>query len=94
MYTVLLVTHLLITISLIAVVLLQKSETAGFGASSSGGMLSVRGQANLLTRLTAILATTFFVTSITLAIMARKSHENKSLFDVQAPIEQPVTPKV
>lgn len=85
MSSVLLVVHLMITLALIAVVLLQKSETVGFGASSGGGLFSVRGQANLLTRLTAGLATAFFISSITLAILARSSHESKSLFAVTPP---------
>lgn len=63
--------HALIALALVLVVLLQRSEGGGLGMGrSSDGMMSVRGQANLLTRTTAILAAVFFATSIALAIFA------------------------
>ena len=63
--------HALIALALVAVVLLQRSEGGGLGMGrSSDGMMSVRGQANLLTRTTAVLAAVFFATSITLAVFA------------------------
>jgi len=63
--------HALIALALVLVVLLQRSEGGGLGMGrSSDGMTSVRGQGNLLTRTTAILATVFFATSIALAIFA------------------------
>jgi preprotein translocase subunit SecG len=63
--------HALIALALVAVVLLQRSEGGGLGMGrSSDGMMSVRGQANLLTRTTAVLAAVFFATSIALAVFA------------------------
>lgn len=63
--------HALIALALVLVVLLQRSEGGGLGMGrSSDGMTSVRGQANLLTRTTAILAAVFFATSIALAVFA------------------------
>jgi preprotein translocase subunit SecG len=63
--------HALIALALVVVVLLQRSEGGGLGMGrSSDGMMSVRGQANLLTRTTAILAAVFFATSIALAVFA------------------------
>lgn len=63
--------HALIAVALVAVVLLQRSEGGGLGMGrSSDGMMSVRGQANLLTRTTAILAAVFFATSIALAVFS------------------------
>src|SRR5688572_27459528 len=63
--------HALIALALVLVVLLQRSEGGGLGMGrSSDGMMSVRGQANLLTRTTGILAAVFFATSIALAIFA------------------------
>ncbi len=74
MTAVLLIIHLFVTIALIGVVLIQRSEGGGLGIGSSQGMgsfMSGRGTANLLTRTTAILATIFMVLSLTLALMNR-----------------------
>jgi preprotein translocase subunit SecG len=70
--TVLLIIHLFVTLALIGVVLIQRSEGGGLGIGSSQGMgafMSGRGTANLLTRTTAILATAFMVLSLTLALL-------------------------
>ena len=58
MATVLLVIHLMVAAALVGVVLLQKSEggALGMGGGGSGGFLTGRGTANLLTRITAGLA--------------------------------------
>jgi preprotein translocase subunit SecG len=72
MTTVLLIIHLFVTLALIGVVLIQRSEGGGLGIGSSQGMgsfMSGRGTANLLTRTTAILATLFMVLSLVLALM-------------------------
>jgi len=88
MTTVLLITHLFVTIALIGVVLIQRSEGGGLGIGSSQGMGSLmggRGTANLLTRTTAILATLFFILSLTLALMNRgTSGAARSLLDTPA----------
>jgi preprotein translocase subunit SecG len=74
MTTVLLIVHLFVTLALIGVVLIQRSEGGGLGIGSSQGMgafMSGRGTANLLTRTTAILATAFMALSLTLALLNR-----------------------
>lgn len=97
MQEVVLVVHLLITLALIGVVLVQKSEGGGLGVGGGtmGGFMTARGSANLLTRTTAILAALFFCTSLILAIMAgTNGGGGKSLFDkLPAPgSEAPATP--
>ena len=75
--TLVVVVHLMIVVAMIGVVLLQKSEGGGLGIGSTGGFLTSRGTANVLTRATAILAALFFLTSLGLSIMAgmgRKPH--------------------
>lgn len=69
MLTVLIVVHLMLVVSLVGVVLLQKSEGGGL-VSSTSGFLSTRGTANVLTRATAFLAAGFFVTSLALSWLA------------------------
>lgn len=85
MSTVLLIVHLFVTIALIGVVLIQRSEGGGLGIGTSQGMgsfMSGRGTANLLTRTTAILAAIFFVLSLTLALLNRGTMSTtRSLLD-------------
>lgn len=72
MIKVLLVLHVFVTIALIGVVLIQRSEGGGLGLGGGQGMgnfMSGRGTANLLTRTTAILGTAFFVLSLGLALL-------------------------
>lgn len=96
MQEVVLVVHLLITLALIGVVLVQKSEGGGLGVGGGtmGGFMTARGSANLLTRTTAILAALFFCTSLILAILAGTDGSQKSIFDkVPAPgTEAPAAP--
>jgi preprotein translocase subunit SecG len=84
MTTVVLVVHLLLAVSLIAVVLLQKSEggALGMGGGGMSGFMTGRSTANLLTRATAVLATLFFVTSIALAMLAARQRAPRSIIDV------------
>jgi len=72
MHAVLLTVHALIVLSLIGVVLLQRSDggALGLGGGGGGGFMSSRGAANVLTRTTSVLAALFFATSIILAITA------------------------
>ena len=77
MQTVIVVIHLMVVAAMVGVVLLQKSEGGGLGIGSTGGFLSSRGTANILTRTTAVLAAAFFGTSLLLSILAgwdRKPH--------------------
>ena len=81
MFTVLLVVHVLVTLALIGVVLIQRSEGGGLGIGGGQGMgsfMTGRGTANLLTRTTAILATVFLALSLLLALMTRNSTNNAS----------------
>jgi triosephosphate isomerase len=82
MQTVLIVVHLLVVLSLIVVVLLQRSEGGlGLGGGGGGGVsgfMTGRGQANALTRATAILAAAFFTTSLILSIIAYRGRAPRS----------------
>ena len=74
---ILLVIHVIIAAALIAMVLIQRSETDGFGMGSGSGanFMTGRATANLMTRTTAILATCFILTSLALGILASRSQE-------------------
>lgn len=90
MSTVLLVVHLLVAIFLVALILLQRSGGGALdglgGGSGAGNFLTARGTGNLLTRLTAIMATLFFLTSLSLSLYY-KDHGNtvgRSILDKPA----------
>jgi preprotein translocase subunit SecG len=91
--TVLLIIHLFVTLALIGVVLIQRSEGGGLGIGSSQGMgafMSGRGTANLLTRTTAILAAIFMGLSLALALMNRgTTGVGRSLLENPPPASAP-----
>jgi preprotein translocase subunit SecG len=92
---VLLIIHLFVTMALIGVVLIQRSEGGGLGIGSSQGMgafMSGRGTANLLTRATAILATVFMALSLTLALLNRgTTGVGRSLLENPPPASAPAS---
>jgi preprotein translocase subunit SecG len=104
MQTLLLVIHIFLALALVVTVLLQRSEggALGIGGGQGGGMMSGRGQANLLTRTTGVLAALFMVNCLVLAILAGASKQPRSIFDQMpttapsvpstAPFAPPVTP--
>lgn len=73
MIQVVLVIHLILAVSIIGLVLIQRSEGGGLGIGGGGGLggfASPQSTANALTKATGICAALFFVTSMTLAVMA------------------------
>ena len=99
MTTILLIVHLLIALSLVGVILLQRSEggALGIGGGGFGGLMTGRSSANLLTRTTAVLAAGFIATSLLLAIVASYSRAPSSILDqpvptAPAPPATPATP--
>jgi preprotein translocase subunit SecG len=89
MQTVAIVIHLMIVATLIATVLLQKSEGGGLGVGGGAGFMSSRGTANLLTRTTAILAVGFFATSLFLSWWASYDRKPSSILGTPASQSQP-----
>lgn len=82
MITVILTIHTLIVLTLIGVVLLQRSEGGALGmGGGGGGFMTGRGAANVLTRTTSILAALFFSTSLALAIFAGRGETDQSVLD-------------
>jgi preprotein translocase subunit SecG len=101
MQTLILTIHILIALALIGAVLLQRSEGGGLGigggGGAGGGFMTARGTANMMTRVTAILAACFFGTSLILAIMAGSQRDSVSIIDeviseTPAPASGPVVP--
>ena len=84
-----LVAHVVISIAIVALVLLQRGKGAeagaAFGAGASGTVFGAKGSANFLSRTTAVLATMFFVSSLALAYLGGQQPETRSLLDELAP---------
>lgn len=93
MQTVLIVIHLMVVLALVGVVLLQRSEGGALGVGGGSGFMTGRGQANILTRATAILAALFFATSLGLTLMAHYGKSNKSILEGVGPagLSQPAS---
>jgi preprotein translocase subunit SecG len=89
MQTVIIVVHLMIVLAMIGLVLLQKSEGGGLGMGGGGGFMSSRGSANVLSRATAILAGSFFVTSLFLSILAGMDRKPTSIINSGRPAGAP-----
>lgn len=83
MTAVLLIIHVLIAAALTGVILMQRSEggALGIGGGGPGGMMSGRGAANLLTRVTMILGALFIGNSILLAIISGVTATSGSVID-------------
>ena len=79
--TSLIIIQLILAIVLVLLVLLQGSdnEGLGLGGGTFGGMMSARGSANLLSRLTAFTATLFMIMSIVLTIAASVNSDKNIL---------------
>lgn len=74
MHTFILVIHVILAVCLVCVILMQRSEggaLGGLGGGNMGSFMTGRSVGNFLTRTTAILATCFMITSLTLAIMSK-----------------------
>lgn len=84
MENVILIVHLILALCLIGVVLLQRSEGGGLGmggGGGGGGLVSSRGAATALGRLTWGFAIAFIATSITLTIIAAQNSADSSVLD-------------
>src|SRR6516164_6979811 len=94
MIILLLVIHILIAISLVGVILLQKSEggALGMGGGGMSGFMTGRSTANLLTRTTAILAVLFMVTSLSLVWFSNRDRAPRSIIEEGAPPAPPAEP--
>ena len=75
---VLLIIHVGVTAAMIVVILLQRSEGGGLGMGRTDALFSVRGQANVLSRMTAIFAGIFFFLSLLMAWSVGESGSRSS----------------
>jgi len=77
-----LIIDIILAVLLIITVLLQKSEGGALGIGvSQDNFVSARGASNFLTKATAIIATLFIITSISLTIMSKDEFSTSSVLE-------------
>lgn len=85
MQTILIVFHLFLAIGLVGLILIQHGKGAdmgaAFGSGASGTVFGSKGSASFLTRLTAGLATLFFITSMVMAYFAAQRDDGNAVLD-------------
>ena len=87
--------NIFLAIILVIVILLQKSEGGALGiGASQESFISSRSASNLLTKLTAIIATLFIITSISLTIMAQKGISTSSVLERVEEKQDPSEPQI
>ena len=108
LHNILLVIHVLLAIGMVGLILLQQGKGAdagaAFGSGASSTVFGARGSSSFLSRTTAILAALFFVTSLSLAYLAKQDLKPSSVMTdttqpqvpavptQQLPVEQPKQP--
>jgi len=96
-FDILVVFHVFISLALIGLILIQhgKGADAGaaFGSGASATVFGSQGSGSFLTRTTAVLATLFFVTSLTLAYFTIQRIEPKSVLESSVTQPDTTTPK-
>ncbi len=79
----LLVVHVLVAITIVGLVLLQQGKGADIGAAFGSGasqtLFGARGSATFMSRVTAVLATIFFITSLSLTVIDARQSQTKSV---------------
>tara|TARA_B100001105_G_scaffold49090_1_gene36958 strand:- start:18 stop:320 length:303 start_codon:yes stop_codon:yes gene_type:complete len=82
MENIILILNIVLAILLVAVVLLQKSEGGALGlGASQESFISSRSASSFLTKTTAIIATFFIITSISLTIMSKDEFSSSSVLE-------------
>ena len=90
-----LVLNIILAILLVIVVLLQKSEGGALGiGASQDSFMSSRSASNLLTKATAIIATLFIITSISLTIIGQKEISTSSVLEKVEEKQDPSEPQI
>jgi len=102
LHNVILIIHVLLSISLVGLVLIQQGKGAdmgaAFGSGASNTVFGSQGAASFITRATGIIAALFFVTSLSLAFLVTSTSEGPvsatdTMPDPQSQIESQNTPK-
>lgn len=93
MGTIVLAAHIVVSLLLVGLILIQHGKGADAGAAALGGggggasssLFGSKGSASFLSRSSAILATLFFISSLTLAVLAGKTEKVESVTEMSVP---------
>ena len=95
MENLILVLNIILAIILVIVILLQKSEGGALGiGASQESFITSRSAGNILTKITAIIATLFIITSISLTIIAKKTVSTSSVLEKVEEKQDSSEPKI
>ena len=95
MENLILVLNIILAIILVIVILLQKSEGGALGiGASQESFITSRSAGNILTKITAIIATLFIITSISLTIIAKKTISSSSVLEKVEDKQDPSEPQI
>ena len=95
MENIILVLNIILAIILVIVILLQKSEGGALGiGASQESFITSRSAGNILTKITAIIATLFIITSISLTIIAKKTISTSSVLEKVEEKQYPSEPQI
>ena len=95
MENIILVLNIILAIILVIVILLQKSEGGALGiGASQESFITSRSAGNILTKITAIIATLFIITSISLTIIAKKTISTSSVLEITDEKDDSSEPKI
>ena len=90
-----LVLNIILAVLLVVIILLQKSEGGALGiGASQESFISSRSAGNLLTKATAIIATLFIITSISLTIIGKKEISTSSVLEKVEEKQDPSEPQI
>ena len=81
MENIVLLVHIILAIILIIVILIQRAEGGALGIGGGSDGMTPRGTSDILRKITAIIATMFIITSITLAVISMRSSDKSINFD-------------
>jgi preprotein translocase subunit SecG len=85
LHTFTLIVHVFCAVGIVGLVLLQRGKGAdagaGFGSGASGTVFGARGTGSFFSHMTAILASVFFITSLSLAYFGSLRSEQTSVVD-------------
>tara|TARA_B100001123_G_C14722199_1_gene793552 strand:+ start:274 stop:576 length:303 start_codon:yes stop_codon:yes gene_type:complete len=95
MENLLLVTNIILAVILVLIILLQKSEGGALGiGASQESFISSRSAGNVLTKATAIIATLFIITSISLTIVSKRGMPTTSVLEKIEEKQDPSEPQI
>lgn len=89
--TILLTLQFIIAIALIGIILLQRGgdNALGMGGSGSGNLFSARGAADIMTRITGVLAALFMINCLAMSMVAgHNAHKTSSILSSDASTQE------